>query len=89
MDEGALDHCITKVNGYYVNCDTSSFLQFQGSQAGIFSDLSAGESFPLRIVPQAGPAVSPTDKTRKDGALSPVTSEKNSYPIIVSNGVIV
>ena len=82
MDEGTLDHCIIKVNGYYVNCDTSPFLQFQGSQAGLFSDLSAGESYPLRIVPQAGPAVSPTDKPRKDGALSPVTSEKHSYPII-------
>ena len=27
----------------------STFLQFQGSQTGLFSDLSAGESFPLRI----------------------------------------
>jgi len=64
-----------------------AFLQFRGSRAGLFSDLSAGESCPLPIVPQAGPAVSPTDKPRKDGALRlgrarrgpPVTSEKPSY----------
>jgi len=86
MDEGTLDDKIRKVNGHEVNCDMSAFLQFQGSQAGLFSDFSAGESFPLRIVPQAGPAVSPTDKTRKDGALSPVTSEKHSYPLKEPDG---
>ena len=86
MDEGTLDDCITKVNGQEVNCDMRAFLQFQGSQAGLFSDLSAGESFPLRIVPQAGPAVSPTDKPRKDGALSPVTSERHSYPLKERDG---
>jgi hypothetical protein len=37
----------------------------------------------------ASGGTSPTDKPRKDGALSPVTSEKYSYPIIVSDGVIV
>ena len=63
-----------------------AFLQFRGSRAGppqadwsfqrlICVPLEAG----LRIVPQAGPAVSPTDKPRKDGALPPVTSEKPSY----------
>ena len=85
MDEGTLNHCITKVNGYDVDCDTSSFLQFQGSQAGLFSDLSPGESFPL---PASG-GISPTDKPRKDGALSPVTSEKHSYPTREIDGVIV
>jgi len=28
-----------------------AFLQFRGSWAGLFSDLSAGESCPLRIAP--------------------------------------
>jgi hypothetical protein len=46
-----------------------AFLLLRGSRARLFSDLSAGESCPLRIVPQEGPAVSPTDKPRKDGAL--------------------
>ena len=38
-------------------------LLFRGSRPGLFYDLSAGDSCPLRIVPQAGPAVSPADKT--------------------------
>jgi hypothetical protein len=57
-----------------------AFRQFRGSRAGLFSDLSTGESCPLRIVPEAGPAVSPTDKSRKHSALPPVTSEK-SHPL--------
>ena len=40
----------------------SSFLLFQGSRPGLFYDLSAGESCPLRI-PPIGAAVSPTDKS--------------------------
>jgi len=68
----------------------STFLQFQGSQAGLFSDLSAGESSPL---PVSG-GISPTDKPRKDGALRlgrarrgpPVTSEKHSYPLKEPDG---
>jgi hypothetical protein len=87
MDEGTLDHCITKVNDYKVHWGMSSFLQFQGSQAGLFSDLSAGESFPSRIpIDKLWAVVSPTDKPRKDGALSSVTSEKHSYPLIERGG---
>jgi len=37
----------------------------------------------------ASGGISPTDKPRKDDALSPVTSEKNSYPIKIPDGVIV
>ena len=85
MDEGTLNDCITKTNDYDVKYDMNSFLQFQGSQAGLFSDLSAGDSFPL---PASG-GTSPTDKPRKDGALSTVTSEKHSYPIKEPDGVIV
>jgi hypothetical protein len=45
-------------------------------RAGLFSDLPPGEFCPLRIPPFGMAAVSPRDKSRKDGALSPVTSEK-------------
>ena len=42
------------------------FLQFRGSRPGLFCDLSAGESCPLRISrPIGGTAVSPADKSRK------------------------
>jgi hypothetical protein len=87
MDEGTLNEGITKVNGHEANWDMRAFLQFRGSQAGLFSDLSAGESCPLRISrPIGGTAVSPTDKPRKDGALSPVTSEKPLYPLEEPDG---
>jgi hypothetical protein len=48
-------------------------------RAGLFCDLSPGEFCPLRIPPFGMAAVSPGDKSRKDGALSPVTSEKASF----------
>ena len=47
-------------------------------RAGLFCDLPPGEFCPLRIPPFGMAAVSPRDKSRKDGALSPVTSEKAS-----------
>ena len=53
-----------------------SFLSFRVSRAGVFSNLSAGDSYPLRILTQAGAAVSPTDKSQKHSALPPVTPEK-------------
>jgi len=71
------------INAHEVNCDMRAFLQFQGSQAGLFSDLSAGESCPL---PAFG-GISPTDKPRKDSALPPVTSEKHSYLFKELDGV--
>jgi hypothetical protein len=47
-------------------------------RVGFFCDLSPGE-FCLRPIPPFGmAAVSPRDKSRKDGALSPVTPEKAS-----------
>jgi hypothetical protein len=46
----------------------------------LFYDLSASCQAGLRIVPQAGPAVSHADKPRKDGALPPGTSEKAASP---------
>jgi hypothetical protein len=46
---------------------------------GLFCDLPPGEFCPLRIpLDRLGAAVSPRDKSRKDGALSPVTPEKAS-----------
>jgi hypothetical protein len=61
-----------------------SFLQFRGSRLGLFSDLSAGEFCPLRIpLDKLGAAVSPTDKSRKDGSLPPVASEKTSLSSII------
>ena len=56
-----------------------SFLSFRVSRAGVFCDLSAvphKRDCPLRIFPQAGAAVSPTDESQKHGALPPVTTEK-------------
>jgi hypothetical protein len=41
-----------------------SFLLFQGSRPGLFNDLSAGESCPLRIpFDRLRAAVSPVDKS--------------------------
>ncbi len=89
------------LTGHWVNRDIRAFIQLQGSLAGLFSDLSAGESCPLRIVPQAGPAVSPGDKPRKDSVLPPAllnfpkgtlfnmaSPEKPSYPLKWSDLVI-
>jgi hypothetical protein len=47
-------------------------------RAGLFCDLSMGEFCPRPIPPYGMAAVSPTDKSRKDGALSPVAPEKAS-----------
>ncbi len=58
------------------------FLRFRASRAGIFSDLSTGESYPLRIPvlrkrhPEDLAAVSPIDKSRKYEALPTVTTKK-------------
>jgi hypothetical protein len=56
------------------------FLQYRGSRAGLFCDLSTGEFCPLRIPPFGMAAASPIDKTRKDCALPPGTLEKASLP---------
>jgi hypothetical protein len=45
-------------------------------RAGLFCDVSPGEFCPLHIPPFGMAAASPRDTSRKDGALSPVTSEK-------------
>jgi glycine/D-amino acid oxidase-like deaminating enzyme len=47
-------------------------------RVGLFCDVSPGEFCPLRIPPFGMAAASPRDTSRKDGALSPVTSEKAS-----------
>jgi hypothetical protein len=47
-------------------------------RAGLFCDLPPGEFCQRPIPPFGMAAVSPRDKSRKDGALSPVTSEKAS-----------
>jgi len=61
--------------------DRRAFLAFRGSRAGLFSNLSAEESCPLRVpLAKLMAAVSPADKLRKDSALPPVTSEKPSCP---------
>ena len=57
----------------------SPFLQFQGSGPGLFNDLSAGDFCPSALPTDAGPAVSPTNKLRKDSCLPSVTSEKAHY----------
>jgi hypothetical protein len=59
------------------------FLQYRGSWAGLFCDLSKGEFCPLRIPPFGMAAGSPIDKTRKDSALPPGTLEKASLPPFV------
>jgi len=56
------------------------FPQFRGSRTGLFSGLSAGDSYPLRIpFDRLRAAVSPTSKQRKDYVLPPVTAEKLSF----------
>ena len=56
------------------------FPSFQGSRTVLFSGLSAGDSYPLRIpFDRLGAAVSPTSKPRKDNVLPPVTPEKVSF----------
>ena len=58
-----------------------SFLLFQGSRTGLFSGLSAGDSYPLRIpFDRLRAAVSPTSKPRKDNVLPPLASEKTPRP---------
>jgi len=58
------------------------FLRFRASRAGIFSDLSTGETCPLRIPvlkkkrPEDLAAVSPIDKSQKYEALPTVTKKK-------------
>jgi len=59
------------------------FLRFRVSRAGIFSDLSTGESCPLPIPvlrkkhPEDLAAASPIDKSRKYEALPTVTKKKD------------
>jgi len=58
-----------------------AFHQFQSSRVGLFSDVSAGDSCPLRILlDKLGAAVSPTDTSGKDSTLPLVTSE-NPRPL--------
>jgi hypothetical protein len=54
------------------------FLAYRGSGLVFSDDLSTGEFCPLRIPPFGMAAASPMDKSSKDGALSPGTSEKAS-----------
>ena len=59
----------------------SSFLLFQGSRPGLFCDLSAGESCPLRIPPiNRGLRFPPLISRENDSGLPPVTSEKTTCP---------
>ena len=59
-----------------------SFLLFRGSRPGLFYDLSAGESCPLRIPPTSrGLRFPPLISREKDGGLPPVTKEKISCPL--------
>jgi len=55
-----------------------SFLLFQGSRPGLFKDLSAGESCPLRIPPiTRGLQFPPLVSRKKNGGLSPVNQKKH------------
>ena len=67
-------------NSYSLKEDGLFFsFPIQGSGLSLFSNLSAGEFCPLRIpFDKLGAAGSPTDKLRKDSALTPVTSEKST-----------
>jgi len=47
----------------------SSFLLFQGSRPGLFYDLSAGESYPLRISASGGLRFPPLISREKDSGL--------------------
>jgi len=56
-----------------------SFLLFQGSRPGLFYDLSAGESCPLRIpLINQGLRLPPLISREKNSGLPPVTLEKTS-----------
>jgi hypothetical protein len=62
-----------------------AFPQFQSSRVGLFSDVSVGDSCPLRILlDKLGAAVSPTDTSGKDSTLPLVTSE-NPAPLWYRN----
>ena len=63
----------------------SSFLLFQGSRPGLFYDLSAGESCPLRISASGGLRFPPLISREKDSGLPPVTTEKTSWPPDIAN----
>ena len=57
-------------------------LSFRSESHGLVSssDLPLGDTCPLRVLPQAGAAASPRDKSGRDGALPPVASGKPSIP---------
>ena len=65
------------------------FLSYRGSRPGLFSDLSAGEVCPLRILPRSllaralrfPPLISPD----KDEGLPPGILEKASSPESINN----
>jgi hypothetical protein len=57
------------------------FLQFRGSRAGLFYDLSVGDSCPLRIAAFGSLRFPPQINHEKNGALPPVNSEKASLPV--------
>ena len=62
--------------------DMVPFLQCRGSRPGLFYDLSAGESCPLRIPPTSrGLRFPPLISREKHGGLPPGTSEKAPYPL--------
>jgi len=81
------DYCFSSAHMLKPLCTLNSyqeggaFHQFQSSRAGLFSDVSAGDSYPLRILlGELGAAVSPTDTSGKDSTLPLVTSE-NPCPL--------
>jgi hypothetical protein len=64
-----------------------SFLQYRGSRPGLFSDLSAGEFCPLRILPTGRELRFPPLISReKHEGLPPGISEKASEPISIFKG---
>jgi len=80
------------VTRHKVNRDMRAFLRFQGFRAGLLSELTASRQAGLRIVSQAGPAVSPADKPRKDSALPPAqksshisSNNQMDHPVITYN----
>jgi len=61
-----------------------AFFQFQGSRAGLFSNVSTGEFCPLRIpLDKLGAAGSPIDTLRKDTSLPPVLSKKPMVFLVI------
>jgi len=70
-----------------------SFLLFQGSQPGLFYDLSASRYAGLRISASGGLRLPPLISREKDGGLRlgrarrgpPVTTEKTSCPPDIAN----